>query len=128
MPIPRPSADAAAAQRRYARKEDLDRTNQRLRQYPAPAMIWSSDRPDLGFGVGDEPIWSHTGDGSSTAFATPGRLSMNAARYVVIVGGITQPPFCFSLSSASEVLTFFEPPPAGAPIAIFAPFYGVSAT
>ncbi len=91
---------------------------------PPTETIWSDNRPTATFGAGSELTWTATGNGASNTFAIPGRLSTNPARYVVIVGGVTQPPGCFSLSATAETLTFAEAPPAGVTVAVHAPFYG----
>ena len=127
MPIPRPSADAAAARLRFVTKDEHERTLNRLRQYPAAGKLWSSDRPDLGFGVGEELTWSHTGDGSTVTFDLAGRLTTRPARYVVLIGGVQQSPAAYSLPADAETIVFVAPPPSGETIAIHAPFYGASA-
>lgn len=116
-----------AARRVFVLKADLDqRLDQRLADAPADETAWSTDRPDVGFGVGGDLVWSAAGDGATTVFPIPGRISTAVTRYVVIVGGVRQAPSAYSLPTDAATLSFVEAPPADLPIVIFAPFYGAS--
>ncbi len=130
-----------AARRVFVQKANLDDTDQRLDQrladadrrlterlgeLPSSSTIWATDRPNIGFGAGVDLTWNASGDGATTVFSIPGRISTAASRYVVIVGGVRQAPTAYSLPTDAATLSFVEAPPADLPIVIFAPFYGAS--
>lgn len=126
MPPRHLTAADIAARQTYVLKPEVADLNQRLEGLPPGQVIWSTDRPESGFGSGEEPTWTHTGNGTSVSFAVAGRITIRPARYIVLIGGVQQAPNTYSLPANSETIVFVAPPPAGEPIVITAPFYGAS--
>lgn len=64
-------------------------------------------------------LWTHTGDGATTAFSITGATLSNVTSYLVSLNGVIQEPAAaYGVNPSTDLLTFTEAPPSGCRIVI----------